>query len=194
MGALRFFGLIDGNKKPQPRLSDLVPSETRRDRMRSLIEEFYPEAVKLGTTKATQAQLDKVFTATGLKGSNTVRKAVSFYLQAAEYTGIAVSPYFTKSRANNAPTGVRRSNGAGRKTSTRKPPPVAGQEHHTPDDQKLNLAEKRSRYIDLLMDLVKGAKGGGAPDAALLDRIEKALGYEPGAQDSPSQKATDREK
>ena len=182
MGALRFFGLVDERKKPTDRLAELVPVDTRKERLRKLLEDHYPEAVRLGTAKATQAQLDKVFTATGLKGTNTVRKAVTFYLQAAEFTSIPVSPYFSKSRPTTS--GPRRTT---RKTTVRKGA-AAPEEQPTPT-RVLDLAEKRGKYIDLLMELAKSSKG--APDAGLLDRLERALEYDTDAKDSSSPRVTE---
>lgn len=174
LGALRFFDLLDG-KKPQPLLAELVPQETRRERLRKLIEAHYSEAVALGSTKATQAQLDEVFKVRGLRGSGTLRKAVTFYLQAAEYTGIPVSPYFSRSRPSTTSGGVRRTNGAPRKTAPRKATAAPPPSQRPADDATLNLDEKKGKYIDLLLKLAE--RQDGTPDEDVLDRLHTVLGY-----------------
>lgn len=175
MSTLKFFGLVDNKKTPRPELSELVPSDTRRERLRKLVEAHYPEAVALGSTKATQAQLDKVFAGRGIKASGTLRKAVTFYLQAAEFTGIPVSPYFSKSRPSASSAGTRRGNGTARKAPAKKaasPPP---QDQPPAEGSALDLDEKKSKYIDLLLKLAE--KKDGAPNEVVLERLHTVLGY-----------------
>lgn len=175
MSALRFFGLVDDKKKPTSALGELVPPNTRRERMRKLIETHYPDAVALGSSKATQAQLDKVFAARGLRASGTLRKAVTFYLQAAEFTGIPVSPYFSKSRPSTGSGGVRRGNGTPKKAAPKKSAPAAS-EQPAVETSTLDLDEKKSKYIDLLIKLAQ--KKDGEPNEAVLNRLHAVLGYE----------------
>jgi hypothetical protein len=170
MSALKFFGLVDDKKKPTPALADLVPPDTRKERMRKLIEAHYPRAVALGSTKATQAQLDGVFPAKG----GTLRKAVTFYLQAAEFTGIPLSPYFSKSRPSAGSGGARRGTGTAKKAAPKKAAPPAGSEQPQGERGALDLDEKKSKYIDLLLKL---ADTEGPPNEGVLDRLHTVLGY-----------------
>jgi hypothetical protein len=170
MGTLRFFGLLDGKVPRQPLLSSLTSPAGRKAVLRQLIEEKYPEAVRLGEQRGTAGQLDQTFKDRGLNGA-TVRKAVTFYLQAADYAGIPVSPHFSKPRPPVS-SGTRRpaaSRRGSRKGSTPEPAPT------TPASAPTDKETQRSRYIDMLMGLVEKSE---QPDAGLLDRIERAIGIE----------------
>jgi hypothetical protein len=68
--------------------------------------------VQLGTTNATQLQLEEAFDATGVEGE-TRRKAIAFYLKAAAHAGIATSKQWTvprvtagRARRKKPPAGV----------------------------------------------------------------------------------------
>jgi hypothetical protein len=86
------------------------------DESRQLIGELlrrkYPDVVQLGTTNATQLQLEEAFDATGVEGE-TRRKAIAFYLKAAAHAGIATSKQWTvprvtagRARRKKPPAGV----------------------------------------------------------------------------------------
>ena len=179
MGTMRFFGLIDGKTPRQPLLSTLTSPETRKAVLRQLVEEKYPDAVRLGKERGTTGQLDQTFKERGLNGGS-VRKAVPFYLQAADYTGIPVSPHFSKPRPPVS-TGTRRSSVSrrtGRKPAT--PDAASPVPAHTVTDKET----QRSKYVEMLMALVEKSD---KPDAALLDRIERAIGIESPHSSEPEQ-------
>jgi hypothetical protein len=72
----------------------------------------YPDALALGRD-ATQAQLDEVFRGyDGISGSTT-RKAITFYLHAAQFAGVPLSPFFKSGRASSG--GARGGNGGTRR-------------------------------------------------------------------------------
>ncbi len=178
MSALKFFGLVDERKRPTATLRELVVPETRKERLRRLIEAHYPKAVALGSN-ATQLQLDRVFPSKG----GTLRKAVTFYLQAAEFTGIPLSPYFSKSRPVASPIGTRRGNGSARKVVAKKAVPPAAVDSAPTATSSLDLDEKKSKYIDLLLKL---AEKDGAPNETVLDRLHTVLGYSEVSKGSPT--------
>jgi hypothetical protein len=93
---LKSLGLIDAAGNVSERLRQMAQgSPTDRKRILSeVLKERYPEAVKLGETNATTAQLLEVFRDLGATG-DTARKGIAFYLQAAKYAGdIPLSRYF----------------------------------------------------------------------------------------------------
>jgi len=172
MAGLRFFGMIDEDKRPTSILENLVPKETRSERMRALIEGLYPEEVRLAANSGTQSQLDQIFARRGLRALTTLRKAVSFFLQSAEYSGIPLSNYFDKSRPANGTSPKKKAKPVKRNAGAAAPVPGAPP---TPTQRPsgLNLDEKRSAYIDLLLKL---AEKDDNQDA--LERLERALGYD----------------
>jgi hypothetical protein len=167
LAALRWLNLVDDEGRVQESLIGLVqnPSE-HGERIGVIIRERYPEAVSLGQQNATQGQLEEEFRKSGIGGA-TLRKATSFYLHAAAFGGIPVSPYFKAS----APQ-------AGRRTPQRRKP-RAKQEQITPTvnpppPNGPTLDSLRTRYVEMLMEK---AEGQDEMDDNLLNRIEALLGY-----------------
>lgn len=107
MTALRSLGLIDEEGHIGNRLARMAthPDE-RQTLVREVFEERYPEAVKLGVERATQGQLEDAFRDRGLS-ADPMRKAISFFLNGAEYAGIPLSPYFKK-RKQGVPAAPRK--------------------------------------------------------------------------------------
>lgn len=96
IAALRSLALIDDKGSVTERLTALVESDKRGERaviIADLLREFYPEAVRLGTIKATQGQLEEAFRQYGI-GGDTLRKAIAFYLGAAKYANLPISTNF----------------------------------------------------------------------------------------------------
>ena len=91
LGAFRFFGLMDEDNCPAPALRDLVSKrEMRRELLRALIERHYGSLVALDLTRTSPRQLDEAVRQYGLSGA-THKKAISFFLQAAQYSGMPLS-------------------------------------------------------------------------------------------------------
>lgn len=119
VAALRFFGLLDRDNRPQPPLEELVnaDAEGRAKLLAALLRKHYPEVFTLGLSNATAKQLRDEFSKYPVDNS-TVGKAVAFFLGAAKYANVPLSSFITK-RA--APT-----QGA-RKTTKRRTPPEPDQ-------------------------------------------------------------------
>ena len=175
-GTLRFLDLIDEEKRPTNWLREITNADEpqRVAILRDLTEEKYADVIKLGAN-ATQGQLAQTFSATGLSGAS-ITKATTFYLGLADYVGLPVSPYFKRGPVRS-PTGngstTRRSSRRKKPLGSPEPPPVQ-QVQQQPDP----IGVKRSAYIDLLMKLVERNAENGQVQQDLLDRLERALGYE----------------
>src|SRR5437762_1490071 len=115
MATLRTFGWTDDLGHPTDDLKALVDADPAQERkiIGDLLKTYYAGVFAKGPN-ATQAQLEGVFKDYGVKGS-TVRKAITFFLKAAEHAGLSVSPLFKTPRAVTAPAGARR---GGRKKDT----------------------------------------------------------------------------
>jgi hypothetical protein len=168
MAALRGLGLIGDEGAVQDRLIELVGSPTdRQELIGAILRERYPEAVRLGAANATQGELEDSFRPFGITGA-TLRKAVVFYLHAAQFAGIPVSPFF-KAPSTSSEGGTarrRRPRATGAKTAPAAPQPAF------PD---VGTEQLKTRYIEMLL---KRVDEGGELDDKLLNRIETLLGFD----------------
>jgi hypothetical protein len=168
LATLRAFELIDEGGNVTPALKELATRPDDRPKLvADLVGTYYPAMVKLGEENATGKMLEDAFADYGLTGS-TRRKAISFFLKAASWGGIKLSPHFAVPRAttsNNGKAGGKRkrqakrhaSEGQGRDDSATKEPA---------DDAK-------QQYIRLLLK-----KAEEDMDDGLLDRIERVIGLD----------------
>lgn len=96
LSAFRFLGLIDNEGKPTEDLVKLVADKgNRKAHLRRILERSYPSLVQHDLTKMTPASFQKAmgeYTGAG----DTHRKAVSFFLQAAKFAEMPLSPYIRK--------------------------------------------------------------------------------------------------
>lgn len=177
-GTMKALGLIDEQYRPTSLLEELAAADddTRQRMLRDLTLSKYEDALHLGM-KATSGQLAEVFRARGINGA-TIQKAITFYLALTEYVGIETSPFLKTTRAKPSGNGGRRT---GRKR------PAAPEPAPTPViSAKPSMEEqKKSAYIDLLMELAKG-ESQDIDRKDLLNRIERAIGM----PDSPASTAS----
>jgi len=117
-------------------------------------------------TNATQQQLEETFREEYEINGSTVRKAIGFYLAAARFAKIELSPHFTAPRAGGATPGKRRQRSA--KTTTPPPAPQADP-----------MAELRTKYVETLLE--KFAAANGEVDKDVADRIERLVGFQQAA-------------
>ena len=93
MGAMRFFNLIDEANKPTEHLKRLVEKrEHRPAAIRALLEWGYAKLIAGDLTKMTAKMLEDGIEQYGVSGE-TKKKAVTFFLQAAKFGDLALSPY-----------------------------------------------------------------------------------------------------
>jgi len=101
--ALKFFGLIDNEGKPEDALHDLaMDKDGRKQKIRVLLEKYYGNVVAVGLTRATPPQFDSAFAADlyNVSGDTKV-KAKSFFIKAAQFAEIPMSKMLlTKSRTS----------------------------------------------------------------------------------------------
>jgi hypothetical protein len=168
LAAAKALGLLDGDLKPTGTLQALVSTPDQRPGIvRELLVSFYPKAVALGTN-ATQQQLEETFREEYDITGSTVRKAITFYLAAARFAKVELSPHFTTPRVGGATPGKRRQ----RSTKT----PAAPQAAAVQADP---MAELRTKYVETLLE--KFAAANGEVDKDVADRIERLVGFQPAA-------------
>ena len=117
MGALRFLDLVDENNKPRSDLEEMVRDQTldrerRKKILRQQLQKCYENALRgLDLEKTTSGQLEERFRQYSIKGE-TLRKAMAFFIQAAEHCGIPLHSHISRKsrstrKANAARKGAR---------------------------------------------------------------------------------------
>lgn len=108
---LRFLGLIDDKNRPTAELESLavLDEDTRKRRLKEIFQNRYSDLFSLNLKKTTPDELDKKMADVyGMKG-DTREKAVRFFVAAAAYLGIEMSPLFASKKPNgNARVGIPR--------------------------------------------------------------------------------------
>jgi hypothetical protein len=182
MAGLKWLGLLGKEDRPTDDLKALVEARDRRPQaIADLFRAKYDWALTLAGDSATQDELDKEFRARGSSGSTT-RKASAFFLQGALYAGLPTSPFFKKSRTNNAPRrrkpgGGKPSVDAGKNGGGGLPPKPELEEE--PDATSV-LVRRQDRLFDALLKKLDAADG---IDADLVDRLERIAGTMPHAKE-----------
>lgn len=179
--AMRSLGLIgEDGQTPTRVLIDLVKRpDDRRQMLAGILRERFPTLVGLGQD-ATKGQLDDALGEYQLNGA-TARKAATFFVSAATYAGIPLSPHI-KPKAAPGTSASRRPVRRKRNVGQNDGPPV--QQDGTPSDKDRMLRE----YFDLLVEKAKQVE---KPDSELLNRIERVIGIEVG-EDGKSSKGRSR--
>jgi hypothetical protein len=96
MSALRGFGLLGPapENKVEPTLIELATDlEGRPVRVANLLKRYYPQVIELAEKKETPAKLEETFRSYGLSGE-TMRKAITWYMHAALFAGLPLSPHW----------------------------------------------------------------------------------------------------
>ncbi len=100
LNALRYFNLIAHDGQPTERLSRLRSAEgaDRQKQFTELLRTAYPTFFSQGFNLqgATPREMEERFEKLGVSG-DTTRKAITFFVLAAQDAGIPVSPYLKKS-------------------------------------------------------------------------------------------------
>jgi hypothetical protein len=104
LNTLRAWRLVREDGTVEDSLKELVQADedTRKKLLADLFRAHYPEQIALGEQNATSQQLEESFRNLGVSGS-THRKAVTFYLHAADYLGLPTSAYFKPPKQEAAP-------------------------------------------------------------------------------------------
>jgi hypothetical protein len=92
LGSFRFLGLVDDSGRPTISLKRLVQDKPNRKAvLREVLESSYGRIVALDLTKVSPKQLDDAMHEYGMTGE-THKKVLSFFLRAAKYAELPMSP------------------------------------------------------------------------------------------------------
>ena len=104
VGSFKFLNLIDEAGVPTPWLKALAEDKANRKiHLRKILESSYSKVVDVGLKQMTPKQFDDLMSEYGMEGS-THQKVVSFFLQAAKYADLPMSPLLGKKTR----TGIRK--------------------------------------------------------------------------------------
>jgi hypothetical protein len=97
LAAFRFLALVDEQGAPTPLLRELAAAgpEARQRLLRRVLEKSYPDLIALELARASPRQLEEAVRRGGYSGA-TLRKAASFFLQAAVYADLPISVLLRK--------------------------------------------------------------------------------------------------
>jgi len=106
LGAFKFLGLIDEHGKPSSDLVALTDDKDRKVILGEVLKKRYSELFSLNLTKVSPSQFDKVIGDYGVAGA-THQKAKSFFLKAAQFAELPLSPLLTR-KTRSSGGGARR--------------------------------------------------------------------------------------
>jgi hypothetical protein len=111
MNTYRFFGLVDEYDSPTSELEIMVRhTEQRPTTLRALIEATYGQQFGLDFTSTTPKVLEDMFVDSYAVTGATKQKAITFFLKAARFANITLSP-FLLTQIRNTSTRRRRTKG-----------------------------------------------------------------------------------
>ena len=156
IAALRSLKLVDDSLSPTEDLESWVSEpDDRQGLIAEILRIYYPGPLSLGPN-ATQQQLEDKFREFGVTGS-TLRKAIAFFLSAASYAELALSPHFrVPKQPTTGPSAPRRRTGG----KPESPPPPSNRPE--PPPVELPPAMKHELIAGLVRELPK--PGAAFPD------------------------------
>jgi Family of unknown function (DUF5343) len=169
MTALRFLGLINADEAPTPFLKSLVDAfDTPQwsGQLQTILKQAYPEIFKIDLATASPKLLYETFESAYSAGGETVRKTVTFFLNAASDAGIQVSSYITKGKK---PRSGKRRNGR----PTPRPLMRTRDRQNEESDDEIGFVQtklERSPYEVLMHDIYdpKTMKSGSEEEKAVF--------------------------
>lgn len=122
LNAFRFLSLVDEADCPTAAMRELVARrDQRRVLLRRILESRYAQVIALDLARISPRQLDEAMRQYGLSGV-THKKALSFFLQAAAFAGLPMSPLLRgRTRATSAPSRRQRPDPAPARQATGAP-------------------------------------------------------------------------
>jgi len=112
MSSIRFLGLIDENSRPTPVLKELVSAygtDKWRSALETVLRKSYSELFKLPLASVTPSEFNEAFKKAYPCEGETLRKGVTFFLNAGRDAGVEFSPFLTaNAKPRTGPTPKRR--------------------------------------------------------------------------------------
>jgi hypothetical protein len=169
IAAYKTFGLINEDARPTEAVNLFADPELRKEMIADLIRANYPTILALGEANSTPGELAEAFSEAypTLTGQSRV-KAIRFFLSAATYADLKMSPLWKPPKAPRG-SSARRS---GRSAKSAQPGTnPAGTS--LPRSKPQTMDEAKMAYFELL---ISHAGKEAQLDTDVLDRIERLVG------------------
>jgi len=129
VAALRFLGLVDDDDRPTARLDELVNLDDRSQLVAAILRARYEPVFRdIDLTRATMGLIDGVFREAYKLDGETLRKSVTFFIHAAQFSQMPLSTHILKSTRKGRPPKIGKASIRSKKTlapRTPKTPPAA---------------------------------------------------------------------
>ncbi|HLN98649.1 MAG TPA: DUF5343 domain-containing protein [Pyrinomonadaceae bacterium] len=174
---LKFFNLIDEHGTPSKTLEALaLNADSRKANLKPLITSHYADLVKLDLTKVSPSQLDQKFDEYGV-GGDTKKKAKTFFIKAAQFVGLPLSPLLTRKTRSSGPRrrragGIRATAQQENQNDFHEPPPASGM------SKTLTLKSGGELTLSLSVNLFELIGGEREFVFGLIDKIQEYEGTE----------------
>lgn len=151
MTALKFLRLIDADSRPTDALKSLVSAHGTEEwakTLNTILKDAYPELFVLPLATASPSEFNEAFKAAYPCEGETLRKGVTFFLNAGREAGVGFSPFLSKGAKPRAGTAKRRVKNNGRKadpTSDDAPATDKGRQNN-PDPPKSISEQLLSKF------------------------------------------------
>ena len=127
LASLKFLGLIDEQGVPQKVLHELVEmKESRKSNLGRILENAYSDIFALNLVKMSPKQLEDAIENYGVTRA-TLRKALAFFLKAARYAELPLSPLFKRKTRESSPRKKRNGSAQARRSQAETNPPAEPQ-------------------------------------------------------------------
>jgi hypothetical protein len=178
MNSYRFFGLVDEEQgdAPTQELENMAKHpEQRSDILRALVEAQYAEALEAhDITKMTMKMLEECFEKSFSVTGATKQKAIAFFLKAAKFSDMPLSPYL-QSQIRNVGARKKRApkNGTVEGTASEMAPPAVAQPQGTSRTVELRSGGNLTLTLSVkVFDLQRGDR------EFVFEMIDKLQEYE----------------
>jgi hypothetical protein len=178
MNTYRFFGLVDESDCATDALREMVEHpEQRSSVLRGLLEATYGEQFGLDFTTTTPKLLEDMFVDCYAVTGATKQKAITFFLKAARFANITLSPFLLTQIRN---TSNRRRRGKSKESSAaitkqngslgeNNPPPS----YHTDTTHKIDLASGGTLTVSISANPFKMPQQDREFVFSLIDRLQQ---------------------
>jgi hypothetical protein len=172
IAAFKAFGLINDEARPTEWVNDFAEPDQRKAMIADLLKAHYATIVPLGLTNSTSGELAEAFSSAfpSLTGESRV-KGIRFFLSAATYADLKLSPMWKAPKAPRGNSGTRRS--ARSSTKATATPPTSAPTTSPARPKPQSMEEAKLAYFELL---INNAAEGTKLDPEVLDRIELLVG------------------
>jgi hypothetical protein len=178
--ALRFLGLVDGERHKTAKLDELVTTSDPKKVIGKLLLDCYGPVFDLNLNTATEAQVDKVLADMGAGTGDTLRRTRQFFIRAAQFSDLTLGPFLAKSSPSAPMKAARKRTRVKRAPAPERTPAATGGDEYSVDlsggrvtvSVSVNLWELTKPERDFVIDLIdklKGFRGDALPadDAAI---------------------------